>query len=474
VKFSILWFIFILTGAGLLGAADAIHANDPEIVVVDQSAVSNFPDGVKFLIHATSPDEIVEIRVYIKKLGQSSRSMYRVLQFEPGTDVTGETLIPSGSGGEYIPPGTRIEYSFEIKDAADRFRQTDGQIFVYLDHNLEWKTLSDGLITLYYGDSVIEGRAEAMMQAAQETLERMGPVLGIDPSEPLHIITYGNYELMKPALPFRAQAVSDGLVTQGTAFSEERVLLVLSQGGDYLGTTSHEFTHLLVADAADRATAKVPAWLNEGLAEYGNIEPGEEYDRYLSRAIEDGRLRPLWFQGTFSGTPSEIITAYGQGKSVVEFMLATYGDQKMADLITALKRTFDIDAALEETYGFDQYGLDTEWRRSLGLDPLPPPEDRVTPQQVTPMAPATAAPTATAAPAVAPQVTPQPLPTDTPNPGSSQASPGCSPPARGGNVMTDLGVLTLLAGPLAMLSARGIRRRRRPKAPAPSPWSFRY
>ena len=451
MKLYLLWFISILIGASMLVVSDTIHASGHEITLVSQSAMSDFPNGIKFFIEAASPDEIDEIRVFFKKLGQSNRSSYRAVEFVPGTEITGEALIVSGRGGEYIPPGTRIEYSFEIRDTADRILRTEEEVFIYLDHRIEWETLSDGLITLYYNDTVLDGRAQAMLEAALETLQRMGSVLGIDPKAPLHIVTYGEYELMQEALPFRAQAVQDNLVTQGTAFSEERVLLVLSSGGGYLGTTSHEFTHLLVADAAGRATAKVPAWLNEGLAEYGNIEPGEEYDRYLNRAIENGDLRPLWFQGTFSGTPEEIIVAYGQGKSVVEYMLATYDQQKMADLIVSLKRTFDIDTALVDIYGFDQYGLDTEWRISLGLEPLPEPEERVTQQQVAPTVPPTIAPTATAVP----------VPTSTPEPEEiepSQSSPGCGVPGHAGNVLTDLAMLVLLGGPLAMLSVSRFRR----------------
>ncbi|MDA0733033.1 MAG: peptidase MA family metallohydrolase [Chloroflexi bacterium] len=463
MKLCLLWFIAILIGATTLATSDAVHANGDQIVVVSQSAVSDFPNGVKFFIEATSPDEIDDIRVTFKKLGQSNRSGYRVVDFEPGTEITGESLIPSGSGGEFIPPGTRIEYSFEIRDKTGRTLRTEDQVFVYLDHRLEWQTLSDGLITLYYNDTVIDGRAQAILEAAQETLQRMGPILGIDPKDPLHIVTYGDYGSMVEALPFRAQAVRDNLITQGTAFSEERVLLVLGAGSDYLGTTSHEFTHLLVADAAGRATAKFPSWLNEGLAEYGNIEPGEEYDRALSRAIENGRLRPLWFQATFSGTPDDIIIAYGQGKSVVEFMLSNYDEQKMADLVVALKRTFDIDTALQETYGFDQYGLDTEWRKSLGLEPLPEPEDRVAQQQATPTPPPTSILAATAAPTISAQETAVPVPANTPEPveqDTNQASPGCSAPSHSGNSVTDLAMLALLGGPLAMLTARGIRRRR--------------
>ena len=99
----------------------------------------------------------------------------------------------------------------------------------------------------------------------------MLPVLGITPTEPLRIVSYNNYRHMSSALPFRSQAVSEGLQTQGMAFGNERVLLVHGFDPTVTGTVSHEFTHLLVSEAAGPAISQVPTWLNEGLAEYGNI-----------------------------------------------------------------------------------------------------------------------------------------------------------------------------------------------------------
>lgn len=370
----------------------------------------------------------------------------------------------SGRSGEYIPPGTRIEFSFEIRDQGGRVLRTDDQVFIYLDNRFQWQTVSDGLITVfYYGD---RERAQVMLEAAQQTLERMGPILGIEPDEPLHIVTYIDYSDMADALPFRSQATSEQLITQGTAFTDERVLLVHGGDGSFLGTTSHEFTHLLVADAAGRAIARVPSWLNEGLAEYGNVGASEEYGAYLDRAIANGQVRPLWHQNTFSGTPIEIIIAYGQGESVVEFMVSTYGDEKMAELVRALKRTFNIDDALLEVYGFDQYGLDSLWRQHLGLPVLPPPEERQQPQQQSTVLPPTRAPTIV--PVLTPDFqqpddTPVPAPTTSPAATGSQEPPqpsaGCNAPGHPGSEVMDLAVLMLLGGPLGLLWVRGLRRR---------------
>ena len=64
-------------------------------------------------------------------------------------------------------------------------------------------------------------------------------------------------------------------------------------------------------------------------------------------------------------------------ESVVTFMVKEYGPEKMADLMQALTRTLDIDAALMQVYGLDQHGIDSAWRQEIGLELLPKPEGPV-------------------------------------------------------------------------------------------------
>ena len=40
-----------------------------------------------------------------------------------------------------------------------------------------------------------------------------------------------------------------------------------------------------------------------------------------------------------------------------------------------LQKNPDIDHALQTTYGFNQHGLDSQWRKSIGLEPLPNPKE---------------------------------------------------------------------------------------------------
>ena len=481
MKFLILIMALGLVAGVLLPGSTAL-ADEGDIEVVASGAESQFPDGVKFTVTASSPEEIDEIRVFIKKADQAGISTYRTVEFEPGTQVEGESILASGGSSGFFPPGTRIQFSFEIRDKAGAVVRTPDQEYVYHDNRFEWLTVNSDLITVYYYGEYVEERAKTVLEAAEEAMIRMVPVLGIAPTEPLHIVSYNNYRHMSAALPFRSQAVSEQLQTQGMAFSDERVLLVHGFDATVQGTTSHEFTHLLVAEAAGGANGQVPAWLNEGLAEYGNIDPTDGYDAALRYGIYTRRLRPLWYQDSFGGTPDDIIIAYGQGRSVVNFMIGKYGIEKMAELFQSLRRTLNIDLALQEIYGLDQYGLDTEWRLAIGIEPLPSPEE-LEQQQLEaqePAAPETdqqAQPTsvlevesdaeegteteATEAPEPSPTPTPAATPVSSLDDSARPSSPGgCSSPVHaGGGAPTGVGSLLLLAAPLALLSFRSSRKK---------------
>ena len=463
----------------LTAAPGHVSADEGDIQVLEEKAESQFPDGIRFTVTARSSQEIDDIRVFFRTFGNTRSSSYRAVEFEPGAEVTGMALLRSGGQGSYFPPGTKIEYSFEIRDKSGAVLRTKKQVFIYEDNRFEWLTLTSGLITVYYYGEYVEERAQTVLDAAAQALEMMLPVLGIAPEEPLRIVTYNNYRHMAQALPFRSQATTEKLRTEGMAFSDERVLLVHGFDGTVKGTTSHEFTHLLVAEAAGPADGEVPSWLNEGLAEYGNIDPTDDYDEALRYGIFTRRLRPLWYQTSFGGKPDDIIIAYGQARSVVRHMIDTYGEDKMAELMRALGETRDIDDALMQVYGFDQYGLDSEWRGTQGLEALPPPAQlekvlaaRQTP---TPEPAKTPAPTETqpvpaeptqAKPALAGQVvdaTAQPTPVasleETTRPVSPQGC-GAATVDAGGKISPDLAMLLLLAGPLGLMLARPLGRRR--------------
>ena len=495
--------IFVLGFAILLVVVsiwDVATADEGGIRVRNAQAESSFPDGIRFTIEAESPGIIDDVRVFFRKAEQEGRSAYRAIEVEPAAAVSGETLLPARTGAQYFPPGTKIEYSFEIRDKAGAVLRTEPQVFVYDDIRFEWQSLTEGLVTVYYYGDYVQERAQVILDAATETTRIMVPVLGAEPSAPLRIVAYNNQRHMAAALPFRSQAVQQDLQVQGMAFSDDRVLLIHAFDATVTGTTAHEFTHLLVAEAAGPAIARVPAWLNEGLAEYGNIDATDDYTAALRYGIFTRRLRPLWYLSSFSGSPDDVLIAYGQGRSVVNYLIGAYGPDKIAELMRVIQESPNIDQALMQVYGFDQHGLDSEWREAIGLEPLPSPEEvearqaaaaeeseaaAATPEPAEEPAPestsaasgesgAAAEPTpdATNPPAEATATAPPPATaTPTPdlagigiagNPGNTDAASesggGCNAAPGGGQLSA--GMLALLAMPLSLGLLAAVRRRR--------------
>lgn len=464
-------------------AGQPAHAQGT-IEALEMEAKSEFPDGIRFTVKARSTEEIDDIRVRFRIVGGQPKSAYRVAEFEPGTEVEAEAFLKSGGSGGSIPPGAILSYSFEIRDKGNNILRTSRERFTYTDIRFEWHTLTEGLIMVHaYGDNA-EADARVVMGAAQYAIERMTPVLGVEITEPFSIVSYDNYGDMIAAVPFRAQAVRERLITQGIAFTDERVLLV-HHDASVEATTSHEFTHLLVAEATGHIQGDVPSWLNEGLAEYANIVEDRQYGAALQRGIQRGTIKPLWFLNTFSGSPEDIIVAYGQGTSVVYHMIDWEGEAKMAELMAALGETRDIGKALEQVYGFDVRGLDARWREDIGLAPLPTPDADVTvvptptPTSLPPLVlptPSDSGDRVARGPASLPgptrAETPAPAPTNTPTQegvAGPASQPGPEGPENAGTgratLLPGLGwaglaIAILIAGLFAALCYRWILRRR--------------
>ena len=480
--------ILLVVSAPFVASHESVAAQGT-VTVIDQGVENQFPDGLRFHLEAESSSPIEEIRVYVRKLGQSSRSVYRSVEFEPGQRISGEALFQSKTANEFIPTGTRLSYYFDIRTADGQRLETEPQVLVYLNRGLDWDSVSDGLINVYYyrHTSQSEDRANQVLAVAVDTYAEMGPILGVKLTEPMNLVVYSDYADMRVALPPKSRVAQQQLRTLGQAFTTERTLLVDGSndvfiGDNILGTTAHEFTHLLVADAAGSAYGQVYTWLNEGLAVYSEGGDNTEFGAYVSTAVRNDAVPPLASLRTYAGTPRETLRNYGLGHAVVTYMLETYGTEPMTELFANLRTMHNFEKSLEASYGLTIIELDNEWRKSLGLAPrelstpaLPAfqviPTRRPTPTPVA-LAQQIPAPQATAPATATSTPTSEPAPTYTPMPEPTTAASALSTPSGGGcgapptesarrDLPTEIASAALLTGPLGLLALGAARRRRR-------------
>jgi hypothetical protein len=244
---------------------------------------------------------------------------------------------------------------------------------------------------------------------------------------------------MLEALPPGSSTIRRELITEGQAFTNLGTLLVLGGGTGAKGTASHEVTHILTHRAGDSVLGKVPSWLDEGLAEFGNIDPGFSYDIALEFALATGRLLPITSMPVLPGDPEDVIIFYGQARSIVKFMVAAYGPAMMRELMATMKTGKNDNAAIQDVYGLTRVELENQWRETIGApDYLPPSRDRLLPTPVpwaqvqlftlTPQAGSQVVASIETTPTPTPEPTAIPEPTATPEP-APESVPTATPAA---------------------------------------------
>ena len=108
----------------------------------------------------------------------------------------------------------------------------------------------------------------------------------------------------------------------------------------------------------------VPAWLNEGLANYFANN---------RTSIKDNYANETWFKlknmHNVPGKPNDVRKFYSQSEKVVTYLVESYGEEKMNQLLTELSNGQKIDRAILKSYGFSINELDSLWKTNSIYSP---------------------------------------------------------------------------------------------------------
>jgi hypothetical protein len=121
----------------------------------------------------------------------------------------------------------------------------------------------------------------------------------------------------------------------------------------------HEFVHIAVSYArGDKGWTTLPRWLNEGYAQY---EAGQinEHIRKIVESSVIAKTPPTWTQlDTASVMEFGNMNGYGLSVTIVEFLVVTYGIEKLVLLIKEPEN-------FENIYGLSENTLEKQWIQYL-------------------------------------------------------------------------------------------------------------
>lgn len=353
--------------------------------ILSSDIISEFPHGFRISTDTKSNNNISSIAINLK-IGQRNRGVYQYMcaytnesydkwncnPLVSDKQIKSELFWRTNTRDKYIPPGTNIRYSFQIKTTDGNIIDTSQKNFIYHDNRFKWEKVSNNQITVWYHGPV-KARADQLLLAGNQTLDNMQPLLNVTLEQPITTTMYNNVKEMLDALPPKSSTISRELITEGQAFTDDGTILVLGNGQNARGTMSHELTHILNHIAGDSIIRPIPSWLDEGLAEYGNIEPGFSYDIALDYAINTNRLKPVVLMKNMPGKSEEIIIFYGQSRSIVNMLINDLGQEKLKVFMSELKSGTSIDLALSKIYNLNSIELYNKWLTKVGAPPYVPP-----------------------------------------------------------------------------------------------------
>ena len=330
------------------------------LAVIESSAAAEFPSRLNFNLSAQSDENINDIRLcYVMDRAGFAKVISEVyIEFVPADTVDiGWSLEMVKTGG--LPPGSSVEYWWKLADDGGNQLATEPAQVRFDDTRYEWLTLTEGKVTLYWysGDDAF---SRELMAAAQAALARLAEDTGAELERPARLYIYADSSDLKGAMIYPQEWMGGVAFTRYSTMAIGISPINISWGKDAI---AHELTHLVIHQITLNPYNSLPTWLDEGLAMSSEETLETQFSDALREAIAGGSLISVQsLSSPFSAYSGEAILSYAQSHSLVEFLITSYGQEKMFELLTTFKRGSGYDDALKNVYGFDMDGLDSLWR----------------------------------------------------------------------------------------------------------------
>jgi hypothetical protein len=358
----ILTLLTLILNLNLLAVQPAFAA--PQNDVTNDHATINFPTTVTF---SASIEADANITSVVLEYGTEQLTCGEVVakafpQFTPAKSVDVEWTWDMRQSGS-LPPGTTIWWHWRYTDETGNETVSDQQTVIWLDAEHNWKTISKDKLNLhwYSGDQAF---AQDLLNSAQIGLDRNKKSAGLTPSGPINLYIYSSIDDLRESVLYEPSW------TGGLTYGDHNIILIGIVESDPVWNQNviiHEVTHVLVGNLTFSCLGGLPTWLEEGLAVYSEGELDASSQQQLDDAIQNDTLLSVRsLSAGFSEVSDKALLSYSQSYSIVKFLIETYGQEKMTELLTALRDGAAIDDALMDVYGFDVEGLEDAWREAIG------------------------------------------------------------------------------------------------------------
>jgi hypothetical protein len=356
--------------------------SDPPIRVISTDTENDFPDGLTFGIYVEADFPIADIQLYYREQGNISTARQPV-EFEPDTEVRASYTWDTSQ--ITVAPSTPIFFYWEVEDDQGNQVTTAEELVYYDDLRFPWMEISDPEVIVRWYDGPDEfGRF--IYDAARDSLTMMEEQTNETLDFPIFVLVYANQEDFASWHFFVDDWVG------GQAFTPlgitTQIIPPYASPDWILDVIPHEIAHLFYYQVMASPLASWPSWLSEGLAQYYEAsDPAPALARVESAAREGSLLPLISLTGGFGRDSEQVGLSYDQSRSVVIFILETWGEEGLQNLIDVFRKGENPRPAIESALGLTWEEFEASWITWMGVPATPEPSPVPTETLVYPTAP---------------------------------------------------------------------------------------
>jgi hypothetical protein len=369
---ALLLLVLVAFPVALPSTPSALAATG-DAIFHDTSATASFPEWIAFQLDVESSATITTVELFWTAAGTPTLSIAEpTITASPRVQLVHEIDMTI----HYLPPGVDIIYFWRVTDDRGDVSESERKTLFYMDERYDWRTQSDGPVTLYWytGNDAF---ALVILGSASRTLDQLESRFGVVSTQPMRIVIYGNERDFNRSLP-----PNSAEWIGGQAYPELNLIFAVITPGsgdaqEIRRMIPHEVSHLALNQATANPYNSPPNWLDEGLAVYNQEAVESRFEQILERAVRDGRLIPVRaLNSSFPLDPDQALLSYAESWSIVTYIIEEFGDQAMADLIAVFREDASYDDAVERSLGITIDELDAGWKTWLAYPGDQPGTDR--------------------------------------------------------------------------------------------------
>ncbi len=330
----------------------------PVAAQTEVDATHNYTFGQRATFTLSLPAESeVNTAMFYLRINQAQTEAYEI-PIENGQGSYERDLTQA-----HFPAYAEITYWWEYEAAPGQQHKLRETTFLYQDNRYRWQTLENGKIVVNWvaGDTNLMVTALDIAQSARGDIQSALQTTGGDV---VRLYIYPSQSDLRSALRLTGYEWLGGV-----AYSDIGVILLNippTEGAvvKMRRDIPHELTHKALYDLVGAPGYNAqPIWLREGLASYFEQSPDASYALALEEARQANRLIPMSeLCRAFPTARDDIILAYAQSQSFIQYLQRTYGWTRIRMLIAAYANGMDCSVGATEALGSDLAMLEREWR----------------------------------------------------------------------------------------------------------------